>query len=632
MKRILALLVVLATAAVAGEPKVLADDWYVVRLFGQDAGSLHTRAVRDGDVVEVAADTLVVMKRGGMELKVTQAVETRERADGGALLTMHSSQKMSEMGSEVSIRFEGAEAKIATTVGGTTRESMQKCGTGIVGPYRIEQLTGEPPLKEGTRVETRTYVPELGGATDLVITVGGKEEVELLDGKKETLTRVDTHFPKLGLTQETWCDDAGKARKFRVAVAGMVQEFFLADEARARKAAGATPAELPDSFTKTLLAPLHPIPDPRAVDRAVYRVRSKGEMPDFADSRQKVEQEGDGAVLLTIERKVPPDGAGTRPIADAPKDLAPCLAASSLVQSDAPEIGKVAKEVVGDETDAWRAARKLEHWVHDNVTEKSMDVGFASALEVCRNRKGDCTEHAVFLCGLCRAAGIPSRVVMGLTCIGNAFGGHAWTEVWIGGDWYPLDGTLGLGSVDATHITLTRMTLEDAAGPDAYVGLLKGLGNLEIDPQELVEDGQTLRPADEAGKTEGNRFESRLFSIAFDIPEGFTLREPGSDAGFLAPVAVLGGAASSGRPCLLAIYSTEDGVWDLVHADPKCASFKDGTVDGNPSFSGMRDKSLRTYVRTGHGLFLFLMNPAEDDADRAVFEKFLASVDLAAGR
>src|SRR5262249_27011445 len=114
------------------------------------------------------------------------------------------------------------------------------------------------------------------------------------------------------------------------------------------------------------------------------------------------------------------------------------LAANSIVNSDDPEVMRIAREVVDDERDAWAAAQKLTRWVHDNM-RFDLGVGLASASEVARDRRGTCAAYATFLAALERAAGIPSRYVMGFVYVNGAWGGHAWTEVRIGDDWLPLD-------------------------------------------------------------------------------------------------------------------------------------------------------------------------------------------------
>jgi transglutaminase-like putative cysteine protease len=86
--------------------------------------------------------------------------------------------------------------------------------------------------------------------------------------------------------------------------------------------------------------------------------------------------------------------------------------------------------------------------------------GHYSALETMRRRAGDCTEAAVLLAALGRAAGIPTRVVNGLVYsrlryhgVSNVFMPHSWTLAYVDGQWRSFD--LALDTFDATHIALS---------------------------------------------------------------------------------------------------------------------------------------------------------------------------------
>jgi transglutaminase-like putative cysteine protease len=87
-------------------------------------------------------------------------------------------------------------------------------------------------------------------------------------------------------------------------------------------------------------------------------------------------------------------------------------------------------------------------------------TGHYSALETLSRRAGDCTEAAVLLAALGRAAGIPTRVVNGLIYsreryhgVSNAFMPHSWTLAWVDGQWKSFD--LAFDAFDSTHIALT---------------------------------------------------------------------------------------------------------------------------------------------------------------------------------
>lgn len=87
-------------------------------------------------------------------------------------------------------------------------------------------------------------------------------------------------------------------------------------------------------------------------------------------------------------------------------------------------------------------------------------VGHFSALETLSRKSADCTEAAVLLAALGRAAGIPTRVVNGVVYsqvryhgVSNAFMPHSWTLAYADGKWRSFD--LALDTFDATHVALT---------------------------------------------------------------------------------------------------------------------------------------------------------------------------------
>jgi hypothetical protein len=128
------------------------------------------------------------------------------------------------------------------------------------------------------------------------------------------------------------------------------------------------------------------------------------------------------------------------------------LASTAMSRLDDPLIVSTAKEVTGDEKDAWLAAKKLRHYV-STMIETSRDKGFLSASEVLRQKRGDCSEMSVLLATLARAVGIPARSVYGLVYSDGSFGRHMWTEVWVG-QWRPLDAAFNTDKISAAWIRL----------------------------------------------------------------------------------------------------------------------------------------------------------------------------------
>lgn len=160
-----------------------------------------------------------------------------------------------------------------------------------------------------------------------------------------------------------------------------------------------------------------------------------------------------GMVTLDICRACGP-GLPTDPayLADARRPTA-------WLQSEAPALQAIAAPVARMETSD---ARKMEALL-ERARPYLGRIDFAghySALETIRRRAGDCTEAAVLLAALGRAAGIPTRVVNGIVYsreryhgVANAFMPHSWVLAYVDGAWRSFD--LALDRFDTSHIALT---------------------------------------------------------------------------------------------------------------------------------------------------------------------------------
>jgi transglutaminase-like putative cysteine protease len=187
---------------------------------------------------------------------------------------------------------------------------------------------------------------------------------------------------------------------------------------------------------------------------------------DLSGDRQRW-QEGQLTIVRESLDGLPPVGIpwiGT----DMVRDLQPSL----LIQSDAPELQGQAAEILGPERDGLTAVKKLSSWVYRQV-EKRPTLSIPSALEVWRQRAGDCNEHSVLFAALARAAGIPTRIAAGLLYADGSFFYHAWNEVYLG-RWVAVDATLDQVPADPTHVRLIL------GGPDRQVELLRVMGQLGI--------------------------------------------------------------------------------------------------------------------------------------------------------
>jgi transglutaminase-like putative cysteine protease len=147
-----------------------------------------------------------------------------------------------------------------------------------------------------------------------------------------------------------------------------------------------------------------------------------------------------------------------------------------FIQSKDPAIISMAKEIVKDEKDMLKKARLLYEWVYRNI-KKTPAITIPMATEVLKSKRGDCNEHTTLYTALARAAGIPTRIAIGLTYKDGYFYYHAWPEILVG-QWIAIDPTLGQFPADASHIRITTGDI------DKQMQILSVIGKIKIEGLE----------------------------------------------------------------------------------------------------------------------------------------------------
>ena len=144
-----------------------------------------------------------------------------------------------------------------------------------------------------------------------------------------------------------------------------------------------------------------------------------------------------------------------------------------LIQSTDVAIRAQAIRIIHRERDPRRAAELLNAWVHDSIRPR-VTFGVPSAIQVLRDRTGDCNEHTQLFVALARAVGIPARVTAGLAYVDGKFYYHAWPEILLN-DWVAVDPTFGQFPADAAHLRFV------VGGLTRQTELLRLMGKLKID-------------------------------------------------------------------------------------------------------------------------------------------------------
>jgi transglutaminase-like putative cysteine protease len=229
---------------------------------------------------------------------------------------------------------------------------------------------------------------------------------------------------------------------------------------RAELPAPSASARSGNSFERTLKT-LPPHPFLPWIPRATLRWKGPGDPRLPEDDQQK--RLGPGLLRLTRPKAPSPLEAAEPPVTGKPLPTdEPYLAATPLVQFQDPAFdGVMARLRPPAGASRWDLAQRVNRFVFDWITEKDYTVGFATALEVVRTPRGDCTEHGVLAVALLRKLGVPSRGAVGWLDLGGTLGMHFWVEVELRGRWVPIDPTFDEAPASALHLKLATTDLAD---------------------------------------------------------------------------------------------------------------------------------------------------------------------------
>jgi len=465
-------------------PQTIAEsetEYFAVFIEGKKAGhTTFTRKVADGKVTTSQSITLTV-SRADIPLSLTMFESTIETIQGKPL-GFTSVQDLGAMVMKVrgTVGEQGIVRLKITSMGSVENNTMQ-WPQGAVMNEALRLLQFKKGLKEGTTFTVKVFSPSMFSAVDTEIRIGPKKEVDLL-GRVVPLTEVTSAIKsptgELLSVSTSYVDDALKQQKAIMPVAGIKVEMIACAKDFALRASD--PVEfIEQTFVRSPVS----LAEAKSARSITYHLipKNSNKLQIQPNANQTTRADGRGGLILTVCPVVPPNDVAF-PYKGSNKRALEALKSTRFLQSKDERIIALAKRAVGKTKNAAQAVRQIENFVGQYIDEMGLSVGYASAAEVAVSRKGDCTEHAVLTAAMCRAVGISAEVVMGVMYVEefadskNIFGGHAWTQVYLGDKWIGLDATRAPDGYDARHIALASGSgnLED------FLGLLSTIGNFEI--------------------------------------------------------------------------------------------------------------------------------------------------------
>jgi hypothetical protein len=431
------------------------EEWLAVFQHGRKVGYSHTRLVPRDEGFDASEELFLRL----LFLEETQEVFSTLQAQLARDHSLKSFAFRLQAG-PISFRLEGSVAPgklvLVTRMAGEERSTELPVTNPIYLGSGIRAFLTQERLKVGETYRLTLFDPSTMSQSLVPVRVEAKETV-LLDSRSYEAFRVVMEYH--GLRVRSWISPFGEVLK-EEGVLGMTLVKSNAEEAM-RGLEGV------DLVRAAAVVPDRTIPRPRELRQLKLELTGvTGEGLDLSGDRQRW-QEGQ----LVIVRESLNDLPAMR-IPWAGTDMVRDLQSSLLIQSDAPELKNQAAEILGPDRDGLTAVKKISSWVYREV-EKRPTLSIPNALEVWRQRAGDCNEHSVLFAALARAAGIPTRLAAGLLYADGSFFYHAWNEVYLG-RWVSVDATLDQVPADPTHVRLIL------GGPDRQVELVRVMGQVGI--------------------------------------------------------------------------------------------------------------------------------------------------------
>lgn len=329
-------------------------------------------------------------------------------------------------------------------------------------PVTVRSLIGRKRIRPGDRYKIGIFDPSIVGQTELQIEVVGVEEIEHAGAKVEAYKLHET----VGTVESwSWVTEEGQTLKEESPMG-----FTLLRESREDALSKGWPTgENVDLIASTAIPVSRYIEHPNRLKEIEMRVQSSavGRLAGLSPR-----QEVDGSLVTIRRERSLSDLIAPLPLKG--RELAPYLRPEPLIPSDDQEIKFVAQGALGKTQDGYGAVKRLAEFVYLHL-EKVPLVSVPDGKQVLKLRKGDCNEHAVLFATLGRAAGLPTKVAVGVVYSQGSFFYHAWNEVFLRdrsghGRWIAIDSTFNQVPADVTHMKMAEGSLEKQLQVMSFIG------------------------------------------------------------------------------------------------------------------------------------------------------------------
>lgn len=368
---------------------------------------------------------------------------------------------------EVLATVEGKNLRLTITTAAGEEEKIIALDKIPVLPETIMARAVAEGLVIGKTMEMPVFDPTSFTFSDTI--------VKVVDSKVNengiTFWKLTSSFK--GINTITWIDSDGKVQWQQAA------NFLTIRETKrdAFNKGWSNDSVQQDIIDKTKITVSRKIENPKTVAKLTLKISGD----DFSDmvingGRQLFDPES--KIVTITKEKIDLNNPHILPVDK--EAFSKWLEKTPTIQTHDPMIVQQMEQIVGIQTDAGKISRLILRWVFDTLEKKPL-VSIPSARDVLEIKRGDCNEHSALYTALARAAGIPTKIVVGVVYQNGAFYYHAWNSVYLtnedgqSGQWVEVDSTFGQYPADATHLRLQEGDL------DKQIVLIRLLGKLQID-------------------------------------------------------------------------------------------------------------------------------------------------------
>lgn len=460
------------------------DSWYLMTFGNERLGYMHSLSQKtmwqDKEMITTESQTEMTITRFGMPINAGMTSLFVDNLQHEPVY-FKSEMTISSMKTVTEGTITGNKLEIVQNMGSHVQKHNLTLDEDTIFPSTKFKDSYKELLKPGNVKTYNIFLPDLLTVVKTVVNVVGKETITINGKQFEAIKTVSLSDATPETPTTEWVDEQGNILQFETELLGSLVRGVKTTKELALNSDKKTASV--DVFLDFLIRPNQPILNPHQIKTARYELLFKKKPEGFSfveDNRQKLLEDKKSSFIVEIRKvKLSLDDNIIIPVSN-PK-LNNFLSPTQFLQSDDPTIQAKAIEIIGQERDIYSAAKKINTWVYENISKKDLSVGFASASEVAKNMQGDCSEHSVLATALCRAAGIPARLCLGLmySPTQNAFGFHMWFEIFTA-QWYQMDPTFNQHEVDVTHILINRGNMDGTFLMKAASDLNTYASNLSI--------------------------------------------------------------------------------------------------------------------------------------------------------